>query len=123
MTDMGIGDPIRDDLKVRLPSARAWNTLTFPSADTERACMHQSFFTRPPSTTTSIRPDTHPTKASAQVKNCSAQPQYSGSCLSPVSRAFQSALDPRMLTGSSTSSAKDRKSCVEGKRVSERVEL
>src|SRR3546814_8816645 len=75
MTDMGIGDPIRDDLKVKLPSARAWNTLTFPSADTERACMHQSFFTRPPSTTTSIRPDTHPTKASAQVKNCSAQPR------------------------------------------------
>src|SRR3546814_4360086 len=60
MTDMGIGDPIRDDLKVKLPSARAWNTLTFPSADTERACMHQSFFTRPPSTTTSIRPVTHP---------------------------------------------------------------
>src|SRR3546814_4322370 len=36
MTDMGIGDPIRDDLKVKLPSARAWNTLTFPSADTEQ---------------------------------------------------------------------------------------
>src|SRR3546814_13530167 len=105
MTDMGIGDPIRDDLKVKLPSARAWNTLTFPSADTERACMHQSFFTRPPSTTTSIRPDTHTTKASAQVKNCSAKPQYSGPGLSPVSRAFQQALEPRRITDSSPTSA------------------
>src|SRR3546814_13593502 len=102
MTDMGIGDPIRDDLKVKLPSARAWNTLTFPSADTERACMHQSFFTRPPSTTTRNRPDTHPTQPSAQVKNCSAQPKYSASRLSPVSRPLHSALEPRLPTGRRT---------------------
>src|SRR3546814_17879978 len=68
MTDMGIGDPIRDDLKVKLPSARAWNTLTLPSPDTERACMHLSFFTRPQRKTTSIRPDTHPTTEHAQAK-------------------------------------------------------